>query len=804
MPPSSSPQSPSGNNADPVASSSAIPKSMVDALDSEDPYQALLSLSHQSQTKALHLSQQLDKELENFATIELPDLLQRLPDLKDVDSHPVSTAIACSDSILNSLTKIASGGSQASQEIRLLEKEKRELEEHAQDVETALVLRKASDMAAQSLSASRYEVAAKAIQEFLLQTSKLTDRAKAYAGEYTVTQLELTHAALQTTLLEQYQEAVKKSDIMSLGKLTPLVQMIQMEQEAVALYVRYLKGVLTKDLKEATNASSLEESKTNNKPTSPYLKMGRVYNSAVTTLRHHLPMVSHCLHRADGDAAVVQLIHAQVEQTVCPLFQDYIQSRQLAVSSHNAQSVYEALEDRYRSAVMDEDVLDDDCGFATKVGSLADVDSAMEEAALCLQHTESYTRFIRHTVREVNKARALRHTQEQRQQRMERERKEWATGMSSKPEQFQDAEKDYVPLEILPAYTPLQEVVAEVGGYYSVIERCLLLASMQRSFSSMVEEDMRFYTPLGLPTTSSTNRRAGQKAIQSSIVESCLYAARRGTQRAFATGHTGTASAVANFCSDCLRGVLVEHLSRRAEDIGVKSLKPGEGLLTGSGGILDASNILRQGQTLSSAVGGVKQKDKVEKQREIEQGIAFACATLNDLVVAAHHTQELENVLLHAVDKGYPPNDHETEQLRMCVKGLSPVAEVFQLSATNAIESLISVMKPRIRAIVTDAVGDGSGGGFMGGGAVTDRHAVRMNYDLDEEAYQLLEVSEGYISRLCTCLDELILSVCANLAPRLSDALVLEVLGTVSKRLEISLKKVSHWKRRTFETIIPF
>ena len=92
----------------------------------------------------------------------------------------------------------------------------------------------------------------------------------------------------------------------------------------------------------------------------------------------------------------------------------------------------------------------------------------------------------------------------------------------------------------------------------------------------------------------------------------------------------------------------------------------------------------------------------------------------------------------------------------------------------------------------------------MGGGAVTDRHAVRMNYDLDEEAYQLLEVSEGYISRLCTCLDELILSVCANLAPRLSDALVLEVLGTVSKRLEISLKKVSHRKRRTFQTIIPF
>ena len=89
----------------------------------------------------------------------------------------------------------------------------------------------------------------------------------------------------------------------------------------------------------------------------------------------------------------------------------------------------------------------------------------------------------------------------------------------------------------------------------------------------------------------------------------------------------------------------------------------------------------------------------------------------------------------------------------MCVKSLSPVAEVFKLAASNAIESLVGVLKPRIRAIVTDAVGgDGSGaaGGFsvMGAAKATDRHHVRMNYNLDEDAYQLLEVSEGYISRL--------------------------------------------------------
>jgi hypothetical protein len=42
----------------------------------------------------------------------------------------------------------------------------------------------------------------------------------------------------------------------------------------------------------------------------------------------------------------------------------------------------------------------------------------------------------------------------------------------------------------------------------------------------------------------------------------------------------------------------------------------------------------------------------------------------------------------------------------------------------------------------------------------------------------------------CMCTDELILPLCQHLAPRLSDALVLGVLGTAAKRLEASLKRV--------------
>jgi conserved oligomeric Golgi complex subunit 4 len=841
----------SGGSA--LSKDTPVPKSMVEALDYDDPCAALRALSVDSEQRALKLSQELEfqmKQIMKESTV-LPDLLKRLPDTTGGAgssstgsmTHPVSTAIACSDSILHSLTKIASGGSQASQEIQQLEEEKRELELHAQDVETALRLRKASDVAAQSLSAQRYESASLAIQDYvnLEEKHRLTDRARTYAGEYTVTQLESTKKALRATLLREYQEAVETSNLQSLGKLTPLLQRVQYEKEAVALYLRFLKGILVQELAKAStapppksgNSTTSSASSSTNSP--PYIPMARVYNAAVTILRHHLPMVSHCLHRAAGDAAVVQLVNVQVEHAVLPLFQSYLDKRQLARSSASAQRVYERLEARFGSGsagssditggvsayMMGGGSTDsgdasgtgggmDDAGFSTLVGSLVDVDASMEEAALCLQHAESYTRFIQHTVREVNKARALRFQAEQEERRAERERREWTTGMKGQEngdnndDDDDKEEKAYQPLEILPAHTQLQETVAEVGGYYSVIESALLLASMQRAFS-IPADDPRQYSSLALTNRGGSSSHMSDPSrggpLQTSLVESCLYSCRRATQRAFATGHTGTASAVTNHVAECLGDVLVSYLSRRAEDAGVNPLKPGDGLLAGSGGIFGSTSLGltgRQAQAMTGAVGGGASKEERKRQAEIQQGIAWACATLNDLEVAAQHTQELERLLAQSVTQGFPPNTHETEQLSMCVKSFGPVAEMFTMASDQSVESLVSILKPRIRAIVTDAVGGDHGGshttsGFSsvigGSKSGSDRHAVRMNYDLDDEAYHLLEVSESYISRLCTSLDEILVPLCRYLAPRLADLLVLGVLGTVSKRLEVSLKK---------------
>jgi hypothetical protein len=767
-----------------------IPKTMADALDCEDPYEALMAISRASSKRAQELSDDLAGHLAEFLA-DLPEILASYAN--DSDSHPITTAVASADSILNSLSKIASGGSQASQEIRQLEQEKRDLEEHAQDVETALVLRKNSDQAAEALSAQNYAKAATAVKEYMEQKrwNRLTTRALEYAGEYSVQQMETTQKVLRTALIDRYEEAVQEENLRKLGEYTPLLPMVDLEKEGVAMYLRYLQSTMMKEWEEAAKRATIskqaaaaaataaidpnlpqsraskrreEARQAKEPPPPPYIQMAHIYNCAVTTLRHHLPMVSHCLHKAEGDAAVIQLVHVQVEQGVGPIFQTFVDERQLNLVARNAQRIYALLEARYsgRSGmdVLGQDDSDvggsgsltedmDDCGFSVEVGTLADVDAAMEEAALCLQHTESYARFIRHTVNEVNKAREIRYNAEQDERRMEQERQEWATGMSSGG--AKDTELlPYKPLEILPAHTQLHEVMAEVGGYYSGIERCLLLASMQRAFST-AHLDPFYYSSLG---AKGHTPGVATHALKTSLVETCLYAARRGTQRAFATGHTGTASAMANFCSDCLTGVLMEFLSRRAEELGVARLKPGEGLLEGSAGIFNnASNLIRQGTNVGSSGLGQTKVDEATRRQRIRQGVAQACATLNDLEVAVRHTEQLEAFLSVAIDQGYPPSSHDTELLRMCVKSLGPVAQSFKGASNRAMNSLVSILTPRVRSMVGDALGleTSTTSSFMSSsvmGKGTDRNTVRMNYDLDEEAYQMLQLGEGYMARL--------------------------------------------------------
>ena len=163
------------------------------------------------------------------------------------------------------------------------------------------------------------------------------------------------------------------------------------------------------------------------------------------------------------------------------------------------------------------------------------------------------------------------------------------------------------------------------------------------------------------------------------------------------------------------------------------------------------------------------------------------------LEVAIDYTRRLMDKFMNET-QNYP-RGHETEQLRMCIKGLDAVIDSFRSNSDRTVDVLIDILSPRIRNIVNEAVGQESAvtagaTSFLGGGATTaTRTTSRMNYELDDAGYERTQVSEGYFAKLCLSLDELIEPLRIHLAPRLADALILGVLSAASRRLEASIKR---------------
>lgn len=725
------------------------------------------------------------------------------------DSDPLTTSKACTESILNSLTKVASGGSAASTALRNLESQRRTTDTAAKDVAAALTLRQSSSLAADALGARRYEDAVKAISEF--DAANASERAKVIAGPHALRAHERTRDVLQRTILERYESAVHAGDLRELSNLTPLLGMLNMAEKGVGLYLKFaqdnLASVMNKGLEvdeqaeekqlmqrqeeqagvriSRAEAKRREDERKGGGEVTVCTKLAKIYNAAVTFLRHHLPMVAYSLGEADGDAALVQLINAEVEKRAIDVIRQYLGMKQVSKINLRSNAVASAIEEKYMSGdgmqYDQQDLFDggktdgnedkktildrmDDCGFKNELGSFIQINANLDELALLLQHTESYERFIRHAVDEVNKARKLRKEQKREEskrkwmQDLENEGKDATMEEAAKFDKtVKEIEKNQRFQDVLPPQTQLNDIVVETGGYYSGLERTFLLASLQRSLQSVSIEDDRTHSPITILSSNRPPNAAGKNALQTSVVEECLYAAQRSTLRAFATGHNATASAASNFCVDILGRFLLEVLTHRAET-GTAMLKPGDGLLAGSGGLgqtalavmSSAQKGLSKATTKGLMASDAEEEEKILTHQRIQDGIAKSCANLNDLEVAVDYTRRLEQKLLEELASTFPPGKKDTEQLKACIKSLSGVKDSFRNASKESIDHLINTIMPRIRSIVNESVGQdnaSSAAGFMGG-TTAPSHAVRMNYHLDNDAYELAQLSEGFMSRL--------------------------------------------------------
>ena len=211
-------------------------------------------------------------------------------------------------------------------------------------------------------------------------------------------------------------------------------------------------------------------------------------------------------------------------------------------------------------------------------------------------------------------------------------------------------------------------------------------------------------------------------------------------------------------------------LSHRAE-LGSSLLKPGDGLLAGQHGLGQAAlsfakstagKGLRGVQGAAVRAGASKglvgdEETAAALRMRTMIGVARAAANFNDLEVVADYTKRLETHFLKEIDADYP-RGHDTEQLKMCIKGLGGVVESFSQTSDRSMERLVSAIMPRVRQIVNDAVGQEGGGttatasNFLGSpvltGGATSVAMNHLDYNLDDQAFELAQISESCMSRM--------------------------------------------------------
>ena len=271
---------------------------MADSLTFASPEEALRSLAAQSESLALDLARDLDGLLVGGSAgagsssssgggagpfRPLPDSIAKAAaaaaaassdgngnnntteNFDDSDAYLYSTdpgsklqtALVCSESILSSLTKVASGGSKASTEMRSLENERREVDDEADAIAAALRLRQLASGAADALTGRRYADAVKMVAEFdriMEATANLggdaihvtasegkedgdddnndndnddDDRPQPLptplqiAGTHTHSSYSQTRSVLRQSILERYEQAITNSNFHSIGTHPP-------------------------------------------------------------------------------------------------------------------------------------------------------------------------------------------------------------------------------------------------------------------------------------------------------------------------------------------------------------------------------------------------------------------------------------------------------------------------------------------------------------------------------------------------------------------------------------------------------
>ncbi|CAN0125163.1 unnamed protein product, partial [Scytosiphon promiscuus] len=566
---------------------------------------------------------------------------------------------------------------------------------------------------------------------------------------------------LSSAVLERFETAVLDMDEPGIAATCPLLAPLGLATRGQELYLGFARRALEAELEAAG-------------------RLPAIYNVSAAFLRRQVPVAAAGLAPCLGDVALVRVVTKECGDRAATVLERHL---------------------REKSA-----------------------DGLLEELAILTQHTESYDRFVRFLVMEVDTTRP--------KPAILKERRPPRTTAPVCSESSRTSSRHFPTPPIGRArpssrprpqaahlarllVTRLQEAGAEVAMYYSQIEGQLMGASVSKAIA--VDE-------------------VAPGAAASSCAEDAFFVAQRCSKRALATGHAGAASAVVNHASNTLGVDLLEALVRKVKsslstlpaggggtlDLTIKqlgqidftdlsSLKDqlqmdnwegmGAGLAsdltssataaisnirrTGAGAVPGASGGAGAGGGLGSIPGGaagMMMGGSGPGRPDASSMLNNECLVyVNTLEACASFAVRLKEMLerdasaAFGVGRGSGGAGHDAERVMSCLQELGSTRALFSRAASDCLEEVLNRLRQVLRTVVSSHLGEKSA----------------VSYQLSENQYAANEAEDPFAHALVEYL-RLLLEPYRPPAG-LSESLFLELLtlvaGYLAKRLEIALKR---------------
>jgi len=423
---------------------------------------------------------------------------------------------------------------------------------------------------------------------------------------------------LQSRVLRHFDAAAGAADGAELAKYCALLGPLGLASEGVAGYLSFARASLKTVIGAAGDGQTSGGRTASAEDMSDAAggALSKLFNGAAAFLQAHVAVCAAALSRADGGAALLQLVHADVEEVACGILRAYVDNMGLpghAAKTSAGDGSGEGDRGKGGSALgklagaVSAGADGSRASLAGYAGGLNELNETLEGVALVMQHVESYDRFVRHAAFELEA----------------QDTTPSAIAASSRSVVGTDTDADVIrhPVamrddhvtdrRVLPPQTKLNEALAELGGYYTLLERVQLRASLKRALAldalppaaraavdhrakqatldalsasgggnqGGVVGGARVASGLLAAVTASAPTGRGSKGsfggltvggddagavVSSTAVEDAFYIAQCAAQRAVAAGHAQSCGAVVNHVKNSLGCDLFDPLVSRA------------------------------------------------------------------------------------------------------------------------------------------------------------------------------------------------------------------------------------------------